>query len=130
MCDQQSLISACAYGQSDQSLCTSLEYSMTVKLLTEHLLEVLHLTGSCTGSSKSTLVKMPLCWKSNVTASLILAYIKFATHIHNVWSSDYFKNFARFVSMRLLEEFVHMQEFLCSQGPKFIFAPKFLFAHR
>ena len=36
MCDQQSLRSACAYAQSDQSLCLSLEYSMTVKLLTEH----------------------------------------------------------------------------------------------
>ena len=33
-CDQQSLRSACAYAQSDQSLCLSLEYSMNVKLLT------------------------------------------------------------------------------------------------
>ena len=30
---------ACAYAQSDQSLCLSLEYSMTVKLLTENHLE-------------------------------------------------------------------------------------------
>ena len=29
MCDQQSLRSACAYVQSDQSLCLSLKYSMT-----------------------------------------------------------------------------------------------------
>ena len=35
MCDQQSLRSACAYAQSDQSLSLSLEYSMSVKLLTE-----------------------------------------------------------------------------------------------
>ena len=41
MCDQQSLRSACAYAQSDQSLCKSLEYSMIVKLLTEHHLEFL-----------------------------------------------------------------------------------------
>ena len=34
-CDQQSLRSACPYAQSDQSLCKSLEYNMTVKLLTE-----------------------------------------------------------------------------------------------
>ena len=34
MCDQQSLRSAWAYAQSDQRLCLSLEYSMTVKLLT------------------------------------------------------------------------------------------------
>ena len=43
ICDQQQLRSACAYAQSDQSLCSSLEYSMSVKLLTEHLLEVLSL---------------------------------------------------------------------------------------
>ena len=39
MCDQQRLRPACAYAQSDQSLCSSLDYSMTVKLLTEHHLE-------------------------------------------------------------------------------------------
>ena len=49
------------YAQSDQSLCKSLEYSMTVKLLVEHCLEFLSLTGNCTGSSESTLVKMPHC---------------------------------------------------------------------
>ena len=32
---------ACAYAQSDQSLCKSLEYSMSVKLLTEYHLEFL-----------------------------------------------------------------------------------------
>ena len=31
--------SACAYAQSDQSLCLSLEYSMSGKLLTEHQLK-------------------------------------------------------------------------------------------
>ena len=51
-------------AQSDQSLCESLEYSMTVKLLTEHRLEFLSLKGGCTGSSESTLAKMPHCWKS------------------------------------------------------------------
>ena len=35
MCDQQRLRPACAYSQTDQSLCWSLKYSMTVKLLTE-----------------------------------------------------------------------------------------------
>ena len=43
---------------------------MTVKLLTEQHLEFLCLTGGCTGSSKSTLVKMPYCWKSRATAQL------------------------------------------------------------
>ena len=70
MCDQQSLRSACAYAQSDQSLCLSLEYPMSVRLLTEHHLRFLSLKGGCTGSSESTLVKMPHCWKSRVTAHL------------------------------------------------------------
>ena len=47
---------------------------MIVKLLTEHHLEFLSLTGGCTGSSdhESTLVKMPHCWKSNATAQILL----------------------------------------------------------
>ena len=52
-----------AHAQSDQSLCLPLEYSLNVKLLTEHDLEFLSLKGGCTGSSESTLVKMPHCWK-------------------------------------------------------------------
>ena len=43
VCDQQSLGPACAYAQSNQSLCKSLEYSMIVKLLAEHHLEFLSL---------------------------------------------------------------------------------------
>ena len=45
-----------------------LEYSMSIKLLTEHHLEFLSLKGGCTGLSECTLVKMPHCWKSNVVA--------------------------------------------------------------
>ena len=70
MCDQQSLRPACAYAQSDQSLCLSLEYSMIVKLLTEHHLESLSLKGGCTGSSESTHVKMSNCWKCHALAHL------------------------------------------------------------
>ena len=51
MCDQQSLRSACAYAQSDQSRCQPLEYSMT----TEQQLEFLSVKGGCTGSSESKL---------------------------------------------------------------------------
>ena len=40
---------------------------MTVKLLTKQHLEFLSLTGGGTGSSESTLVKMPHSWKSGVT---------------------------------------------------------------
>ena len=68
MCNQQSLRSACAYGQSDQSLCWLLEYSTSVKLLTEYHLEFLSLKGGCTGWSESTLVKMPHCWKSHAAS--------------------------------------------------------------
>ena len=45
---------------------------MTVKLLIEHHLEFLGLKGGCTGSSESTLVKMPHCWKSHVVANMCL----------------------------------------------------------
>ena len=72
MCDQQSLRPACAYAQSDQSLCLSLEYSMIVKLLTERHLEFLSLKGGCRGSSESTFVKMSNCWKSHALAHMIL----------------------------------------------------------
>ena len=48
---------------------------MRVKLLTEHYFEILSLKGCCTGSSESTLVKMPHCWKS----LLRLIYLLFST---------------------------------------------------
>ena len=70
MFDQQRLRPACAYAQSDQSLCKSLKYTMIVKLLTEQHLEFLSLKGSCTGSSESTLVKIPHCWKSHALAHM------------------------------------------------------------
>ena len=41
---------------------------MSVKLLTEHHLEFLSLKGGYTCSYKSTLVKIPHCWKSHVAA--------------------------------------------------------------
>ena len=43
---------------------------MTVKLLTEHHLEFLSLKGGCTGSSESTPVKTPHCWKTHVAAQI------------------------------------------------------------
>ena len=45
--------------------------TLSVKLLTEHHLEFLSLKGGCRGSSDSTLVKMPHCWKSHATAYFI-----------------------------------------------------------
>ena len=46
---------------------------MSVKLLTEHNLEFLSLTGGCTGSSVCIHVKMPYCWKSHVTAHIFIS---------------------------------------------------------
>ena len=71
MCDQQSFRSACAYAQSDQSICDSLEYSMIVKLLTGHHLEFLSLKVGCRGSSEYTHAKMPQCWKAHALAHII-----------------------------------------------------------
>ena len=47
---------------------------MIVKLLTEHHLEFLSLKGGCRGSSESTLVKIPHCWKSHVMAHFISCF--------------------------------------------------------
>ena len=47
---------------------------MIVKLLTGHHLEFLSLKGGCIGSSESTLVKMPHCWKSHVAAQMSRTY--------------------------------------------------------
>ena len=44
---------------------------MIVKLLTEHHLECLSFKGGCKGSSESTLVKMPHCWKSYAVAQIV-----------------------------------------------------------
>ena len=43
---------------------------MTLRLLTEHHVEFLSLKGGSTGSSETTVVKMPHCWKSHVTAQM------------------------------------------------------------
>ena len=45
---------------------------MIVKLLTEHLSELLSLTGGCRGSSESTHVKMLHSWKSHALAQMIV----------------------------------------------------------
>ena len=50
-----------------------LEYSMSIKLLTERHLEFLSFKGSSTGSSESTPIKIPHCRKSHVTAHILLS---------------------------------------------------------
>ena len=47
---------------------------MIVKLLTGHHLEFLSLKGGCRGSSESTYVKMPHCWKSHALAHFIFFF--------------------------------------------------------
>ena len=44
---------------------------MTIKLLIEHHLEFISLKRGWTGSSESTLVKMPHFWKSHVAAHIV-----------------------------------------------------------
>ena len=60
-------------AKAQTSLRIPLEYSMNIKLLTEHHLEFLSLKGIYTGSSEPTLVQMPHCWKSQVTTHLSLS---------------------------------------------------------
>ena len=47
---------------------------MSVKLLDDYHLEFLSLKGGGTGSSESTLVKMPNSWKSHVAAQLFSVF--------------------------------------------------------
>ena len=49
---------------------------MTVKLLTEQHLELVSLKGGCTGSSETTLVKIPHCWKSHVAAHILSSFVR------------------------------------------------------
>ena len=65
---------------------------MSVKLLTKQHLEFLSFKGSCTGSSESTLVKMPHCWKSHVVAPFFQVNFKLTI----------FSLVTTFVSSRLL----------------------------
>ena len=45
---------------------------MIIKLPTEHHLEFLSLKRGYIGSSESTLVQMPHCWKSHVMAQITI----------------------------------------------------------
>ena len=56
---------------------------MIVRLLSGQDLEFLSLKGGCIGLSKSTLVKMPHCWKPHVKAHIHSAVVPNA---EEVWS--------------------------------------------
>ena len=61
---------------------------MIVKLLTEHHLEFPSLKGGCKGSSESTHVKMPHCWKSHALAHFYLALIVVKANIAEILDSE------------------------------------------
>ena len=87
MCDQQSLRSACAYEQSDQSLCLSLDYFLSAKLLTQHPLGFIRLKRGCKGSSEFIHLKIPHCWKSYVVAHIGPCIQAEAwSRVHLLWS--------------------------------------------
>ena len=64
---------------------------MIVKLLTEHNLEFLSLKEGCRGSSESTHVKMPHCWKSHALAHMIIKGA-YRLHIFSLISSPFVMN--------------------------------------
>ena len=78
----------CATSKGSGQPAQSLEYSMIVKLLTEHHLEFLSSKVGCTGSSESTLVKMPHCWKSHVTAHMVLPW----PYADGIWATILLQN--------------------------------------
>ena len=84
---------------------------MTVKLLKEHRLEFLSLTGGCTGSSESIHVKLPHCWKSHVTAQftiiLLLLQVMMSPHEPPVGFVD---NYIRLLSDSDIGEFQKILE--------------------
>ena len=53
---------------------------MSVKLLSEHHLEVFRLKGGCTGTSESTLVKMPHYGKCHGSYIDVEKYYMYATY--------------------------------------------------
>ena len=57
---------------------------MIIKLLTEQHLEFLNLKGGCTGSSESTLFKMPHCWKAHAAAQIdvLVLHLKTDDYLH------------------------------------------------
>ena len=58
---------------------------MTVELLTEYHLEFLSLKEGCTGSSESTLAKIPHCWKSHVTLIILFRNMQREAAILSEW---------------------------------------------
>ena len=63
---------------------------MNAKLQTEHHLEFLSLKVVCTGSSESTLVKLPHCWKSHVAAHMLTYFdLEYDVNVGTVFLSKH-----------------------------------------
>ena len=95
---------------------------MTVKLLTEHHLEFLGLTGGFSGLSESTLVKMPHCWKSHVAAQLSHAtFLSCGLYVSSLWCCGLVGRRTSWSYSReeILQEFLHI---LCDTVSLEIFA--------
>ena len=68
---------------------------MIVKLLTEHHLEFLSLKGGCRGSSDSTHVKMPHCWKSRALAQIFILQSMLVPYLESGlwnWTAEMLRN--------------------------------------
>ena len=65
---------------------------MTLTLLAEYHLEFLSLKGGFIGSSESTHVKMPHCWKSHVAAQLYRIKEWFLSHENSYKSFSFIVN--------------------------------------
>ena len=92
---------------------------MILKLLTEHHLEFLSLKGGCTASFESTLVKMPHCWKSHVTAQLRLNSPKYPPPVYRFLDVLHHRKFVEavvtcvlFLSMCYYEFYIQMSRHL------------------
>ena len=81
---------------------------MIVKLLTEHLFEFLSLKGGCRGSSESTHVKMPHCWKSHVTAQIKCTKLLIA----QASLLDYRSNFSIRLTLFVSMNFYHLLRYI------------------
>ena len=71
---------------------------MNNKLLTKHNLEFLSLEGGCTGSSGSTLARMPHCLKSHVTAHINVVFLFVLQEIPATMTTASNQAFVKFVS--------------------------------
>ena len=76
---------------------------MSVKLLTEHRLEFVSLKGGCTGSSESTLVRMPHC----VAGQFMIYWLR----------ADAYDTLGTFISQRKEKnsDKYHISSFSCKQ---------------